>query len=72
MQAGASDLHLKSGNYPMMRVHGELRPIVEDRRLDPATMDALAARLVPAALQPRLSRDHEVDLEVDPAIWTAA
>ena len=56
----------------MMRVHGELRPIVEDRRLDPATMDALAARLVPAALQPRLSRDHEVDLEVDPAIWTAA
>ena len=61
VQAGASDLHLKSGNYPMMRVHGTLRPIVEDRRLDPAAMDALAVELLPAPLQPRLAREHEVD-----------
>ena len=61
VQAGASDLHLKSGNYPMMRVHGELRPIVEDRRLDPPAMEALAAELMPAALQPRLAREHEAD-----------
>ena len=60
-QAGASDLHLKSGNFPMMRLHGELRPIVETCRLDPASMDTLAAALVPAALQPRLAREHEVD-----------
>ena len=62
VRAGASDLHLKSGNYPMMRVHGQLRPIVEDRRLDPTDMETLAAELLPAALQPRLARDHEVDL----------
>ncbi|MEE8130297.1 MAG: PilT/PilU family type 4a pilus ATPase, partial [Vicinamibacterales bacterium] len=61
VQAGASDLHLKSGNYPMMRVHGELRPIVEDRRLDPSTMETLAADLLPAALQPRLTREHEAE-----------
>ena len=61
VQAGASDLHLKSGNYPMMRVHGELRAIVEDRRLDPPAMDALAAELLPAALHPRLAREHEVE-----------
>ena len=61
VEAGASDLHLKSGNYPMMRVHGTLRPIVEDRRLDPAAMDALAVELLPAPLQPRLAREHEVD-----------
>ena len=61
VQAGASDLHLKSGNHPMMRVNGELRPIVEDHRLNPAAMDALAAELVPAALQQRLAREHEVD-----------
>jgi len=61
VQAGASDLHLKSGNYPMMRVDGELRRIVADRRLDPAALDALAAELLPAALQPRLAREHEVD-----------
>ena len=62
VRAGASDLHLKSGNYPMMRVHGQLRPIVEDRRLDPTAMETLAAELLPSALQPRLARDHEVDL----------
>ena len=61
VQAEASDLHLESGNYPMMRVHGELRPIVDDRRLEPATMDAMAAALLPAALQSRLAREHEVD-----------
>ena len=61
VQAGASDLHLKSGNYPMMRVHGELRPIVEDRRLDPPAMAALAAELMPAALQQRLAREHEAE-----------
>ena len=61
VQTEASDLHLKSGNYPMMRVHGELRPIVDDRRLEPATMDAMAAALLPAALQSRLAREHEVD-----------
>ncbi len=60
-QAGASDLHLKSGNYPMMRVHGQLRPIVEDRRLDPPAMEALAAELLPAALQPRLVRENEAE-----------
>mgnify|MGYP002817039683 CR=1 FL=1 len=29
VQAGASDLHLKSGNFPTMRLHGALRPLVE-------------------------------------------
>lgn len=61
MEAGASDLHLKSGSYPIMRVHGALCPIVEDRRLDPAMLAAIAAALLPAALQPRLAREHEVD-----------
>ena len=61
VQADASDLHLKSGIYPMMRVHGELCPIVEDRRLDSATLDAMAAELLPAALESRLAREHEVD-----------
>jgi len=70
VEAEASDLHLKSGNYPMMRVHGELRPIVEDCRLSPTAMDALAAELLPAARQPRLAREHEV--EVDTASFAQA
>ena len=61
VDAGASDLHLKAGNYPMLRVHGALRPAVEDRRLDPDTLYALAGTLVPAALQARFMAEHEVD-----------
>ena len=61
VQAGASDLHLKSGNYPILRVDGKLSPIVETRRLDPALLDAMAAALLPTALHSRLAREHEVD-----------
>ena len=32
--SGASDLHLKVGSYPMMRVRGSLVPASEDKRLD--------------------------------------
>src|SRR5215472_6537932 len=31
---GASDLHLKVGSYPMMRVRGELRSVSDDKKLD--------------------------------------
>ena len=62
VQAGASDLHLKSGNAPMMRLHGKLCPIAEENRLEPATLETMAAGLVPTGLHPRFARDHEVDL----------
>ena len=61
VDADASDLHLKAGNYPMLRVHGVLRPANEDRRLDADTLQALASALIPAALQTRFVDEHEVD-----------
>ncbi|MDA1094242.1 MAG: PilT/PilU family type 4a pilus ATPase [Acidobacteria bacterium] len=61
VHAGASDLHLKAGNYPMMRVHGALRPASYPSRLVPADLAALAATLIPPALEPRFLTDHEVD-----------
>ena len=33
VQSGASDLHVKVGTYPMMRVRGTLIPATEERRL---------------------------------------
>ena len=33
---GASDLHLKAGSYPMMRVHGSLVVASEQSRLEKA------------------------------------
>lgn len=61
-EAGASDLHLKSGIFPMMRVHGELVPLTQERRLSNADTEAMAAAILPPDLKERFAREHEVDL----------
>src|ERR687895_201656 len=40
---GASDLHLKVGSYPMMRLRGSLTPASEEKRLEHDDMVAMAA-----------------------------
>ena len=40
--SGASDLHLKVGSYPMMRVNGTLVVASEEKRLDRADTEAMA------------------------------
>jgi len=61
VQAGASDLHLKAGNYPIMRVHGSLRPDRDSPKLDPETLRTLATALIPDVLAPRFVAEHQVD-----------
>jgi twitching motility protein PilT len=58
---GASDLHLKAGSYPMMRVHGELVPVTRDRILMPDDTAALAAGLMPARERERFDSSPDVD-----------
>ena len=43
VDSGASDLHLKVGSYPMMRVRGLLTPASEDKRLDHEDVVAMGA-----------------------------
>ena len=62
VESGASDLHLKVGTYPMMRVRGTLVPAAEDKRLDPEDMVAMAAAVLPTSLRQRFNDNHEVDL----------
>src|SRR5919108_3938738 len=62
VESGASDLHLKVGSYPMMRVRGALVPASEDKRLDPEDMVAMAAAVLPTGLRQRFNDNHEVDL----------
>ena len=62
VEAGASDLHLKAGSYPMMRVRGTLTPVVEDRRLEQDDLVAMAAAVLPTAQREKLKENHEVDL----------
>jgi twitching motility protein PilT len=62
VEHGASDLHLKAGSYPMMRVRGELIPVAQDRRLDHDEMLAVAAAVLPTGLRDKFKDSHEVDL----------
>jgi twitching motility protein PilT len=62
VESGASDLHLKVGSYPMMRVRGNLTPAAEDRRLEQDDMMAIAAAVLPTGHREKFKDNHEVDL----------
>src|SRR6188768_1768803 len=58
----ASDLHLKVGSYPMMRVNGTLMVANEERRLDRTDTEAFAGTLLTPELRDKFQRMQEVDL----------
>jgi twitching motility protein PilT len=62
VQGGASDLHIKVGTYPMMRVRGTLIPATEERRLEHEDVVAMAAAVLPAGHRDKFRDNHEVDL----------
>jgi len=59
---GASDIHLRAGQPPLMRVHGELRRFTDVAALTAADLDALVSRLLTPTQHERLARDMEVDV----------
>ncbi|HNV02309.1 MAG TPA: type IV pilus twitching motility protein PilT [Vicinamibacterales bacterium] len=62
VEHGASDLHLKAGSVPIMRVAGGLVPVPGARRLTHEDTIQMAAAIVPAALRERFKKSPEVDL----------
>ena len=62
VQSGASDLHLKVGSHPMMRVNGALVPAIEDKRLGLDDTEAMAAQILSPAQQQKFRDHQEVDL----------
>ena len=62
VENGASDLHLKVGSYPMLRVRGSLVPAISDKRLDHEDIVAMAATVLPTTHRERFKDNHEVDL----------
>ena len=62
VENGASDLHLKVGTYPMMRIRGTLMPAAEDRRLEHEDLVTMAAAVLPAGHRDKFKDNHEVDL----------
>src|SRR5512140_3012135 len=62
VENGDSDLHLKVGSFPMMRVHGTLTPAWEERRLTHEDTVAMAASLMSAPQRQAFKDQQEVDL----------
>ena len=59
---GASDLHLKVGSYPMMRLTGTLVVVTEVKRLDRADTEAMAQAVFTPDHLEKFRRSQEVDL----------
>ena len=62
MAAGASDLHLKVGSPPMMRVRGALLNVPDSTRLDHEQMLAIAAAVMSTGQRDAFTEAQEVDL----------
>src|SRR3989442_12064866 len=62
VERGASDLHLKVGSVPMLRVRGGLMPATADKRLDHEDMMAIAGAVIPTATREKFTDNHEIDL----------
>jgi twitching motility protein PilT len=62
VENSASDLHLKVGSYPMMRVRGDLIRASEEKRLDHEDVVAMSAAIMSTAQRQRFKDAQEVDL----------
>jgi len=62
VEHSASDLHLKVGSYPMMRVSGTLVPATEERRLDHEDVVAMSAAVMSTSQRQKFKDAQEVDL----------
>ena len=61
-EAGASDLHVKAGSYPMMRVHGTLVPASEERRLEREDTAAMVDSILSPSQQEKFKEKLDLDL----------
>src|SRR5256885_8347355 len=62
VETGASDLHLKVGSFPMMRVGGVLQPATEAKKLDHDDVIAISAAIMSTTQRQKFKESQEVDL----------
>jgi twitching motility protein PilT len=62
IESDASDLHLKAGNYPILRIHGKLSPLTSFPRLSPENTRELTEQVTNDFQKERLKEDMDVDL----------
>src|SRR3989442_12475182 len=59
---GASDLHIKSGSFPFMRINGELQPMVEAQRLAAEDSLNMAFSMMNNRQKQRFNENNEIDI----------
>ncbi len=62
IERDASDLHLKAGNHPMLRVHGTLTPLTGFPRLSSSDCEELANQMMTEYQRKSLRDDFDIDL----------
>jgi twitching motility protein PilT len=62
VEHGASDLHLKVGSFPMMRLRGSLSPASEEKKLDHEDLVAMSAAIMSTTQRQKFKESQEVDL----------
>jgi twitching motility protein PilT len=62
VERGASDLHLKVGSFPMVRVHGDLFPLTNEHRIAHEDQLEMGAAILPEALRQKFLDVEEVDV----------
>src|SRR5207237_8862437 len=58
----ASDLHLKAGSFPVMRIGGELHPVADAPRLSPEDTLDMAFSMMSNRQKQKLKEFSEVDI----------
>lgn len=58
----ASDLHLKAGNFPIIRIHGKLKPLTQFPRLSPEDTKTLVGQVTSDHQKELLEQDLDLDL----------
>jgi len=62
VKVDASDVHIKAGLQPVVRIHGELRPIKELERLTPDAVTKMAYGIMEKKRQERFQQKSQIDL----------
>ena len=62
MERRASDLHLKVGNYPHLRIDGELAPLTDQPRVTAEDMLSMAFSMMSARQKQKFKETSEIDM----------
>lgn len=62
VERNSSDLHLKVGNHPILRINGILNPLYELKRLMQEDTIAMAYSIMNTYQKEKFKKDHEIDM----------